>query len=177
MSKRNIVSGIILLVYSISCYFLYQNQIIAISDNTITSSIIQTKNEQTEAILATLIIDKIHLEQPIYPINSTLNQVDKHVTILKGSILPTEENSIVFLAAHSGEGNIAFFNDLDKLSIKDIIKFTYQNQTYLYEVYNIEEQDKTGIITIPKQQTKALVLTTCSKQNQNKQLVILCKLK
>ena len=36
--------------------------------------------------------------------------------------MPNEQNSILFLAAHSGTGEIAYFQNLDKLKPKDIIK-------------------------------------------------------
>ena len=45
--------------------------------------------------------------------------------------MPNEENSILFLAAHSGTGEIAYFQNLDKLKPKDIIKLKYKKKHLL----------------------------------------------
>lgn len=120
-----------------------------------------------------LIINKINVNQPIYTIDSSINQVDLNVEILKGSILPTDNNnSIIFLAAHSGNSNVSYFNNLDKLNKGDIINFYYNSNKYNYIVNNKFEQDKDGNIEIRKESNNQLVLTTCSTTNNNKQLII-----
>ena len=90
--------------------------------------------------------------------------------------MPDKENSIIFLAAHSGRGEIAFFDDLDKLIEKDIITLEYNNELYSYEVTDIWEENKNGYIHINKGKNKQLILTTCSKK-KDKQLIINCVLK
>ena len=129
------------------------------------------KNQKEKAI-ATISIKKIKLKQPLYKINSPNNTIEKNVTILKESILPEKENSIVFLAAHSGTGKIAYFDKLNLLQINDEIIFTYQNKKYKYQIIEIWEEKKTGYININKTKEKQLVLTTCSPTNKNNQLII-----
>lgn len=90
--------------------------------------------------------------------------------------MPDQENSIIFLAAHSGSGEIAFFNNLDKLIKKDKIILEYNNEIYYYEVTDIWEENKNGYIHVNKGETKQLVLTTCSKKKDT-QLIINCILK
>ena len=86
--------------------------------------------------------------------------------------MPTEKNSIVFLAAHSGNGSIAFFKDLNKLEVGDIIELKYKNQIYHYQINNIWEERKNGYIHVNKTKLKQLILTTCSPEKENKQLII-----
>lgn len=86
--------------------------------------------------------------------------------------MPSEENSILFLAAHSGIGKVAFFEELDKLKLEDEIIINYQNNLYKYRIKNIWEEPKNGYIHINKTQKKELILTTCSPKKEKKQLVI-----
>ena len=117
-------------------------------------------------------IDKINLFQPLLKKESVHNNIEENVTILKDSIMPTEKNSIVFLAAHSGSGSIAFFKDLNKLEVGDIIELKYKNQIYHYQINNIWEERKNGYIHVNKTKLKQLILTTCSPEKENKQLII-----
>lgn len=125
-----------------------------------------------EEIYGQLIIPKLKINNYIYPIDSPNNNVDKNITILKNSIPPNKSNSIIFIAAHSGNGPTAFFKNLNKLTINDEIIFIYQNKNYTYQVTNIFEEAKQGFINIAKNKYNQLVLTTCSPTNNNKQLII-----
>ena len=76
-------------------------------------TMMNTMTVQKEEI-GKIIIKKINLEKNLYEINSPQNTVEKNVTILKESTPPIEKESIMILAAHSGTGDIAYFNSLDK---------------------------------------------------------------
>ena len=132
------------------------------------------KEERVEDkdVLGTLIIEKINLNKPLYPINDKKNNIEENVTILPGSISPEKENSIIFLAAHSGPAPNSYFNDLDKLEKQDKIILNINNKTYLYKVTSIWETNKDGTIEVSKQSTNQLILTTCSKKDKSKQLII-----
>ena len=91
--------------------------------------------------------------------------------------MPDKKNSIMYIAAHSGDGKIAYFNDLDKLKTNDEITIIYKNKKYIYSVKNIWEENKNGYIHINRENEKQLILTTCSKTKKNKQLVINSTLK
>lgn len=86
--------------------------------------------------------------------------------------MPDQKNSIVFLAAHSGTGKIAYFEELSQLTIGDTINLEYKNQKYEYKVNKIWEENKNGYIHINKENSNQLILTTCSPTKTNKQLVI-----
>ncbi len=132
-----------------------------------------TKEEKEEPI-GKLIIPKIHLEEEFYPLGSSENTIEKHVTILKDSTSPEEENSILILAAHSGTAGVAYFEHLDELSIQDSIYLNYNQKEYIYEVIDIWEEKKNGYIHINKEETNQLILTTCSPKKEGYQLVINC---
>ena len=113
----------------------------------------------------------LHLfKENIYNINYKRNNVEEHITILNKSELNNE--SLIILAAHSGNGKIAYFNRLDELKENDKIKLSINNKELTYKVKRIEEQDKTGKIEVVKSSNEQLILTTCSKNDSSKQLVI-----
>ncbi len=123
-------------------------------------------------IVGTLTIPKISLEQELYPIGHEENTIEKHVSILKESTSPKEENSIMILAAHSGTGEIAFFEELDQLKIGDSLFLTYQEENYEYVVIEIWEEEKNGFIHLNQRKEKQLILTTCHPKKEKKQLIV-----
>lgn len=122
-------------------------------------------------------IDKINLNNKIYDINSKHNNIEENVTILKTSENLKDKNSLIVLAAHSGEGKIAYFNKLIELSEGDEIELKYYNETYIYVVDHIYEQEKNGYIKFSKKNESQLILTTCSTQNNKMQLIVEAKIK
>ena len=137
---------------------------------------INNKPEKND-IIGNLTIKKLNLNEPLFKIDSKENTVERHITILKESIFPDKENSIIFLAAHSGTGKIAYFEELDHLTINDEIIFTYKNKKYTYYVSNIWEEKKNGFINVNKEKENQLILTTCSPTKEDYQLIVNCKVK
>ena len=86
--------------------------------------------------------------------------------------MPDHENSLLAIAAHSGNGRKSFFKDLDKLSINDEIIIYYNNNEYFYKINNIYEEEKDGTIEIKKDDYSKLVLTTCNQKDKTKQIII-----
>ena len=154
MIKKLICLGTILTIYCIICHEIYTKNIIINKEDIITSKkpTYIVENDQ----IGYLKIDKINLFQPLLKKESVHNNIEENVTILKDSIMPTEKNSIVFLAAHSGSGSIAFFKDLNKLEVGDIIELKYKNQIYHYQINNIWEERKNGYIHVNKTKLKNL---------------------
>ena len=176
MLRKSLVSLLVLTLYIGSCYIIYSSESINekkinttnISSTTNTGNKINyLNNDIKEKPIATIHIDKINLTKDIYDINSTHNNVEENVTILN------DDKDLIVLAAHSGPGSIAYFDDLDKLIIDDKINLTYNNKKINYKVTKIEEQPKDGTIEINKTNKQRLILTTCSKKDKSKQLVII----
>lgn len=184
MSKYKII--IILIIYSLCCITIYSNKpeknIDINKQETKTNILPTTKTNnikvqqyiEEEQPIGYIKINKINLNKPLYPITSSKNNIEENVTILKESNPPNNKDSIFFLAAHSGTGDIAFFNELDKLNTNDEIILIYENIKYVYQVKDIWETTKDGSIEVIKENNNQLILTTCSKSSQSKQLIINC---
>lgn len=179
MLKKRLVSISLLTVYLGSCFLIYNTETsnksiktAIIENNTNTANYANIKNKQSNSeTIGTLTINKVNLSQDIYNIKSKHNNVEENVTILN------DDNDLIVLAAHSGQGSIAYFNNLDQLNLNDTINLTYKNKELVYKITEIEDQVKDGTIEINKTNTKRLILTTCSKKDKNKQLVIISELK
>lgn len=184
--KRSSISLIIIMI-SIAlfcCYHIYYAYIDYGSDNLIRETynennevikVSNLSNEVHEKYLGIIKIPSINLEEGFYNFDSKNNNVDKSVTILKESTFPSDDGSIIYLAAHSGHGPKAFFKDLKKLLINDIIYLNIKENGYQYIVNDIYEEDKNGTITVNHNiHDNYLILTTCS--SNNKQLIIVSKL-
>ena len=137
--------------------------------------VVRLSNETKDEYLGILKIPKINLRQGFYSINSKNNNINKAVTILKESTFPSPNGSIIYLIAHSGNGYLAFFKDLDKLSINDIITLDINNNSYQYVINDKYDMPKNGKITVNHNiHENYLVLSTCL--GSDKQLIITSKL-
>lgn len=142
----------------------------------ISTNNVEKINTVKEEIKGVLEIPKIKLKKEFYDINSKENNVNKNIMILKESKMPDINNSILFIAAHSGNSTVSFFKNLDLLELDDNIIIHYKNKKYKYNVSEIYELKKDGKLIVNKNiHENILVLTTCSK-NKDKQLVIVSKL-
>ncbi len=173
VTKEKCYSLVILTLYLAACFTIF--------NSTKTESINTKLNEKRTIpiendIIGKITIDKIHLQKPLYKIESKKNNVEENVTILKESTFPNKKESILFIAAHSGSSNISYFEHLNKLEKNDIIKIKFLNKEYFYQVASIWEENKSGHIHINKQYEKQLILTTCSPTHKDKQLIISSKL-
>lgn len=170
MLKRNVINLLLLSIYLISCLFIYTKNYQKSTTTTANKNQYTVKDTTTETneIIGTLTIEKIKLEKDLYNLKSPENNVDKNVTIL------VDEENLIVIAAHSGTGPLAYFNDLDRLTINDEVDLTLHNNTYIFTVTKIENQTKDGTIELDKQTEKSLVLTTCNKDDKTKQLVLIC---
>lgn len=142
-------------------------KIISVTNNTKISIPIKVVNEKP---IGNIIIKKLDINKPLYKIDSPQNNVDKNITILKESNYPY----ILYIAAHSGTGDNAYFNSLDKLEINDEINIEYYNDKKIYLVEDINIQNKNGYINIRKKESNHLILTTCYPYDDNYQLVVSC---
>ena len=129
------------------------------------------ESEVKNNYFAILEIPKINLKQELFPINSSQNNVNKHLYVHKESIFPQENNSNVIIAGHSGSSKIAYFKNLYQVTIGDLIYLYYNNKLYTYEVKEIEYQNKTGTLYIKKDYDNELTLITCTKNDDTHQTI------
>ena len=137
----------------------------------------QAQPEQQETkyeYIGFLDIPAIKLSKGFLDRNSKYNNVDRNILVLKESDYPDVEKGNLIIAGHSGTGPKAFFKYLYKLKIGDIAKVTYKGYVYTYKIVNIEQQPKTGTITINRNYEKrTLTLITCTFENDTAQTIYL----
>lgn len=134
---------------------------------------IEVKNEDYVAVIK---IPKIGLEKGLYKKESSYNNVNRNIQILKDSNYPDEENGNFILAGHSGTGRISYFRNVYKLSSGDSVSIFYNRSEYKYKVVNMYDVEKTGTAHIIRNaNVNTLTLVTC-RQGTNKQIIVICEL-
>lgn len=132
------------------------------------------KNDNKEELLLIIEIPKIELKTGVYPLNSSLNTIEKNVTIMKESSLPDEINGNVVLESHSGNASISYFKHLYKLNKNDLVNIYYQGIKYIYKIDDIYDVRKDGTVEINRDTfNSTLTLITCKKNTNDRQLVII----
>ena len=130
-----------------------------------------------EKELMILNIPSINFVGKIYDKNSSLNDIDKNIIILNDSDLPSDKNGIVLIGGHSGIGKYAYFKELNKVKIGDLLIINYSNNKYTYEVNNYYLEDKDGNIRINNYNSLSkLILYTCNPNDKKHYLVIVSNL-
>ena len=134
------------------------------------------ENKKVINYIAVLEIPKINLKRGLVDPSSSSNNVGENIQILNPTSMPNEDNHTFILAAHSGSSQVAYFDDLNKLSNGDNVYVYYKNIKYIYKITNDYSEKKTGTIVIKKDSDESvIVLTSCSTSN-TKQLVYIGKL-
>ncbi len=151
----------IIIILSIILYIIinsYQDYTYIYKKNIILDNFINDKVKYSD-IYSYLKIDKINLKEIVYNINSDKNNLDNGLMLYN-------LNPIIILG-HSGLSVKALFNDLDKLNKEDKISFNNKE----YKVFDIYEKKKTDKLQL----NGDLILVTCLKNSNDKQLVIVGK--
>ena len=121
---------------------------------------------------AVIEIPKIHLKKGLYAINHPYNDVDYNIMILKESNMPDQLQGNFMVAAHSGTGRNAYFNQLHELELGDFASIYYHGVQYIYQVTKIYHVEKTGFVSIHRNMNETtLTMITCDQTNQ--QMVII----
>ena len=123
--------------------------------------------------IAILEISKLNLKKGLVDLNNRLNNINYNIEILKGSDMPDIINGHFILASHSGNSNVSYFRNLNKLEISDEIKVYYNKKEYFYKVEEIYDIKKIGKAMLRRKQNKSNIsLITCIPKT-DKQLVVL----
>lgn len=125
--------------------------------------------------LLQLYIPKLKINQPVYNVDSALNDVKYHVEIMKESVLPPSKNSLIILAAHSGNSKIAYFNNLNELNMNDEAIVEYLDKKYYYEVIDKKQVPKEKTVNLKLYDKDILYLITCFKHTER--LIVTLQLK
>lgn len=124
-------------------------------------------------ILLNLIIPSINLKRNVYTRNSVFNDVDQNVELLDGTII---DKNLFFLAAHSGNSEVSFFKDIDRLEKGDFVYLLIDGKELGYVVEKLFYIEKSGLMWYVEGNYNLLYLITCSENDFSKQLVVECKL-
>lgn len=126
--------------------------------------------------IGVLEIPKINLKRGLVDKNSSDNNGNRNIYMIKKTTLPDEQtNSHIILAAHSGNSYVSFFRNLKKLDMKDKVYFYYNGVKYIYEVSNKYEIEKTGTTELKQTNISDITLITCIS-GTNKQVVYVATL-
>ena len=161
--------------------------IVSDSDDTIEAvpvveNVVATEKETNYVVdyskyLGVLEIPKIGLKRGFYNVGSRYNNIQYNVSIVEGSNLPDVENGNLILMAHSGDAYISYFANLYRLNVGDMAYVTYAGRKYVYQIVNIYEVPKTGIVTIHRNNERTtLTMITCTKDNDYAQTVYISEL-
>lgn len=127
--------------------------------------------------LGVLEIPKIGLKRGFYNIDSKYNNIQYNVSMVKGSTLPDVINGNLILMAHSGDAYISYFAYLYKLQVGDTAYVTYNGNKYQYNIVNIYDVEKNGVVRIIRNYDKTtLTMITCTKDNDALQTVYIAEL-
>ena len=131
---------------------------------------LNTKESDFYTYLGYLVIPKINMKLGFYDYESKLNDVNKNIKLINTGISNT-----YLIAAHSGTGTLAYFNDLRYLEINDEIYLKFKNKTNKYKIKNISRKIKDGKIKISKEENQ-IILVTCDQIVKGYNLIIEGKL-
>lgn len=142
-----------------------------------TTSKPKTSTSKGNSYIGYLEIAKIKLKRGFVSKDSKENKVSKNIFIVTTSDYPDVDKGNFILAAHSGNGYNAYFNDLYKLKTGDKAKVTYKGYAYTYQITKIYKQKKTGVIGIDRNFDKtSLTLVTCTNNDNKTQTVYIAEL-
>lgn len=126
--------------------------------------------EGNTSYIGYLVIPSIDMKLGFYDYDSPLNDVSKNIELIDTGIANT-----YLIAAHSGTGPLAYFNDLKDVLISDDVYLEYKSNILHYQVIDIKRVKKVGSINIPNEENE-LILTTCDQIVKGYQLIIIAKL-
>ena len=131
-------------------------------------------NVINDEVLFEIYIPRINLRKLVYTMDSSLNNVDYNVEILKQSNL---DNNLFFLASHSGGGDASYFDSLIYLEKGDFIFISLKDKRLSFIVEEMFYIQKNGYFEVNYvSEGNSLFLITCSLKYIDKQLIVKSKM-
>ena len=124
----------------------------------------------TNEYIGYLKIPKIDMDLGFYDYDNPLNNVEYNIEFIDTHVPDT-----YLIAAHSGVGKKAYFNDLAKLAIDDDIYLELHDKNMHYKVIDITRTVKNGEVYISNS-SGFLYLTTCDQTIKGYQLTIIASI-
>lgn len=121
-------------------------------------------------------IPKIGLKRGFYNVGSKYNNIQYNVTLVEGSIPPTDGIGNMVLMAHSGDAYISYFAYLYRLNVGDDCYITMNGNQYHYRIVDIHNVGKTGLLMLDWNRSKmTLTLITCTKDSDTEQTIYIAE--
>lgn len=183
-----IVSSIFILLLNFEYNKEIQNQnedrvdnYLKVTSNIETSDKSSTPESVTTPITSTFNYSGI-LEIPKINLKAGFANSDDNFTIINyaigadpNSVYPSEQGNFI-LYAHSGNSSIAYFKNLNKVSLNDDIYVYVDGVKYHYQIVEMYNVEKIGTVNVLASETeKYITLITCSRTNKNQQLIVIGK--
>lgn len=124
----------------------------------------------TNEYIGYLKIPKIDMNLGFYDYDNPLNDVEYNIEFIDTHVTDT-----YLIAAHSGVGQKAYFNDLANLNIDDDIYLELYDKNMQYKVIDITSTIKNGEVYI-NNSPGFLYLTTCDQTIKGYQLTIIASI-
>lgn len=197
MRRKFKMIGQILIVVSLTCCLFYnvynyfkEEKEVEIADNyieetkviddeeIITENDTQKKESIKQEINYTAVIEipSINLKRGVVDSTSNFNSINYAISVDKNSNYPDKEGNFI-LYAHSGNSNISFFKNLNKVGINDVVYIYHNGVKYEYKILDKYDIAKTGKAEIYLTNTeKYITLITCNQNKKGYQVVLIGKL-
>ena len=197
MRKKFKIIGQILIVVSLTCCLFYnvynyfkEEKEVEIADNyieetkaiddeeIITENDVQKKESIKQEINYTAVIEipSINLKRGVVDNTNNFNSINYAISVDKNGNYPDKEGNFI-LYAHSGNSNISYFKNLNKVEINDVAYIYHNGVKYEYKILDKYDIEKTGKAEIYLTNTeKYLTLITCNQNKKGYQIVLIGKL-
>lgn len=183
------IIGLFLIIISLMAliiYLNYQNRKIIKTEESIkvyisntSKNIVPPKKDISNVYdyIAILEIPDIKLKRGLVSSTSKYNSVKYNIEIISKSSMPDIINSNLILASHSGNSEVSFFSDLEKLKKDAFIYLYYNGYKYIYKLDYSYETEKTGEINITRNRlVNTITLITCKDNSNDIQVVYIAYL-
>lgn len=136
----------------------------------------EKENKKIIDYKAVLEIPSIKLKQGVVDSTKNFSSINYAISVDKKSNYPDEMGNFI-LYAHSGNSNVAYFRNLNKVKINDTINVYFNGIKYKYIVSNIYDIEKTGKAGIIKTNNdKVITLITCNQNKEGYQTIVIGKI-
>lgn len=135
----------------------------------------KSKDDNLDVYSGVLEIPSINLINGFYDLSSRFNSVSNGLEVLKGSVFPGGDYSLVMFASHSGNSKVSYFKNLTSIRTGDKVYLYYKGNKYVYTIIGCDISRKNGFIRVKSTDFKnVMVLTTCLDGESLKQYTCYC---
>ena len=133
------------------------------------------ENKKNINYTAVLEIPSINLKQGVVDSTKNFSSINYAISVDNSSNYPDKMGNFI-LYAHSGNSNVAYFRNLNKVKLNDTIYVYFNGIKYEYIVSNIYDIKKTGYAEVIRSNNINLItLITCDQNKEGYQIVIIGK--